>query len=102
MIKQKVHAHFYIGYDRKKVSDGIKQAYIQGADDCMKYLSDDAWHEITEDTDSYPECYKEVLVEDETGNKNVAVCDADCDWFISNGESTLKLIGEVVKWIELD
>lgn len=102
MLKQKAHGHFYIGYNRSKVADGIKQAYIQGADDCMEYLSNEAWHKITEDTDSYPECYRPVLVEDGETEKNVAYCDADCEWFITNGENTLKLIGEVVKWIELD
>lgn len=68
----------------------------------MKYIEDSLWHKITEDTDSYPECYKEVLVEDDCGDNNVAYCDANCDWYISNGESTLKLIGEVVKWVEID
>lgn len=102
MLKEKVHNHFYIGYNRGKVADGIKQAYIQGADDCMEYLGNKAWHDITEDTGSYPDCYQYVLVEDDCGDKNVAYCDADCDWYISNGEGSLKLIGEVVRWMELD
>lgn len=102
MLKERVLNHFYIGYNRKKVADGIKQAYIQGADDCMEYLSEKAWHIITEDTDSYPKCHQEVLIEDDRGDNNVAYCDANCDWYISNGENTLKLIGEVAKWIELE
>lgn len=98
MIKEKVHNHFYIGYNRNKVADGIKQAYIQGADDCMEYLAEKAWHYITDDTSSFPKCYQEVLVEDDSRDNNVAYC----DWYISNGEGTLKLLGKVVRWIELE
>ena len=60
------------------------------------------WNIITEDVDSYPECFKNVLVEDEYGDKNIAYCDTEFDWFIFNCENSIKLIGEVVKWIEID
>ena len=67
----------------------------------MKYIEDSLWRKITEDTDSYPECYRCVLIEDDDGDNNIAYCDANCEWYNSNGESTLKLIGEVVKWVEI-
>ena len=60
------------------------------------------WHYLTDDEDSYPEVFKYVLVEDDVGDKNIACCDPDYDWYISNGENSLKLIGEVVKWAYID
>lgn len=60
------------------------------------------WHVLTNDEDSYPETFKYVLVEDEFGDKNIACCYPDYDWHISNGENSLKLIGEVVKWVDID
>lgn len=102
MLKDNVHNHFYIWYNRSKVADGIKQAYIQGADDCFEYLKTKAWHVLTDDEDSYPKPFEYVLIEDDCGDKNVACCYPDYDWYISNGENSLKLIGEVVKWIELN
>lgn len=56
------------------------------------------WHYLTDDGDSYPEVFQYVLVEEEYGDINVACCDPDYDWYISNGEDGLKLIGKVVKW----
>ena len=61
------------------------------------------WHIITDDVDdSYPEVFEYVLIEDDCGDKNVACCDPDLDWYITNGEDSLKLIGKVVRWKELD
>ena len=60
------------------------------------------WHIITDDEESYPECFEYVLVEDDIGDKNVACCYPDYDWHISNGENSLKLIGEVIKWKKLN
>lgn len=59
------------------------------------------WNILTDDEESYPECFEYVLVEDDIGDKNVAYCDPDYDWYISNGENSLKLIGEVIKWRRL-
>lgn len=70
--------------------------------ECQKSRERQTWNIITEDVDSYPECFKNVLVEDEYGDKNIAYCDTEFDWFISNCENSIKLIGEVVKWIEID
>lgn len=70
--------------------------------DCLKYLEKRAWHEITDDTESFPECGAYVLVEDDCGEKFIAACDANCEWSVTNGESSMRLIGEVVRWIELD
>ena len=60
------------------------------------------WFYITDDENSYPEVFKYVLVEDEFRDKNVACCDPDYDWYISNGENSLKLMSEVVKWAYID
>lgn len=59
------------------------------------------WHILTDDEESYPECFEYVLVEDDIGDKNVACCYPDYDWYISNGENSLKLIGEIIKWRRL-
>ena len=64
----------------------------------MNEDDDTEWFYLTDDGDSYPETFKYVLIEDDIGYKNVACCDPDYDWHISNGENSLKLIGEVVKW----
>ena len=56
------------------------------------------WHYLTDDCDSYPEVFEYVLVEDDIGDKNVACCYPDYDWYISNGEDSLKLVREVIKW----
>ena len=65
-----------------------------------KYIKDE-WHVLTDDEESYPECFEYVLVEDDIGDRNVACCYPDYDWYISNGENSLKLIGEVIKWKRL-
>ena len=66
-----------------------------------KYI-DNEWHILTDDEESYPDCFEYVLVEDDIGDKNVACCYPDYDWHISNGENSLKLIGEVIKWKKLN
>lgn len=60
------------------------------------------WHIITDDEESYPERFEYVLIEDDIGDKNVACCHPDYEWYISNGENSLKLIGEVIKWKKLN
>lgn len=101
-IFKKTYEYFRYTLNPLRVRNEHRSAYLKGVYDCIKYLEKDAWHTITDDTDSYPECYRCVLAEDDEGDKNIACCDANCDWYISNGESTLKLIGEVVKWVEID
>lgn len=64
-------------------------------------INENAWHILTDDEYSYPECFEYVLIEDEFGDKNVACCDPDYEWYISNGEDGLNLIGEVIKWKRL-
>ena len=59
------------------------------------------WNILTDDEESYPDCFEYVLVEDDIGDRNVACCYPDYDWYISNGENSLKLIGEVIKWRRL-
>lgn len=102
MLKEKVHTHFYLDGGRSLKSDGKRQAYLQGADDCLEYLKTKAWHILTDDEESYPKPFEYVLVEDEYGDKNVACCYPDYDWHISNCEDSIKLIGKVIKWIELN
>lgn len=60
------------------------------------------WYFLTNDENSYPETFEYVLVEDDIGDKNIAYCDPDYNWHISNGENSLKLIGEVIKWAYVD
>lgn len=60
------------------------------------------WYFLTNDENSYPETFEYVLVEDDIGDKNIAYCDPDYNWYISNGENSLKLIGEVIKWAYVD
>ena len=63
---------------------------------------DDGWIKLTDDEESYPECFEYVLVEDEYGDKNIACCYPDYDWYISNCENSIRLIGKVIKWKKLD
>lgn len=83
------------------VDDKVKQ--IKKLQKELKEYKDskEVWHIITEDTDSYPPVFEYVLVEDDCGDRNVACCDADCEWSISNGENSLPLIGDVVKWMKI-
>lgn len=67
---------------------------------CKEFES--TWTVLTDDEESYPECFEYVLIEDDIGDKNVACCYPDYEWYISNGENSLKLIGEVIKWKKLD
>lgn len=60
------------------------------------------WHYLTDDEDSYPEPFRYVLIEDDDGDQNIACCYPDYDWYITNGENSMKLIGEVVKWAYID
>ena len=66
---------------------------------CKEFES--TWTILTDDEESYPKCFEYVLVEDDIGDKNVACCHPDYEWYISNGENSLKLIGEVIKWKRL-
>lgn len=84
---------------------GLISRFMVAPDDCIsngvKHNVDNGWTFITDDVESYPECFEYVLVEDDCGDKNVACCHPDYEWFISNGEDSLKLIGNIVKWRKL-
>ena len=64
-----------------------------------KYNND--WIVLTDDVESYPEYFESVLIEDIYGYKNIAFCNPEHEWYISNLESRLKILGNVVKWKKL-
>ena len=79
---------------------GLIARFMVAPDDCISAIrnTDNEWTLITDDEESYPKCFEYVLIEDDIGDKNVACCHPDYEWYISNGEDSLKLIGNVVKW----
>lgn len=101
-FSKRILRYFHYNTNGYLLRNKKRSVYLKGVRDCLEYIENRAWNIITDDTDSYPECYRCVLIEDDEGDNNIAYCDANCDWYISNGESTLKLIGEVVKWAEID
>ena len=101
-VKQKAKAlvewfNIRRGKTLKLNDDGI-DCVIEALEEQIK----NEWTVLTDDADSYPECFEYVLVEDDVGEKNVACCDPNLDWYISNGEDSLELIGEVIKWKKLN
>ena len=89
--------------DLKWHSKELKPKYKEVLKFAIKALENqiEEWHILTDDEESYPDCFEYVLVEDDIGDRNVACCYPDYDWHISNGENSLKLIGEVIKWRRL-
>ena len=81
--------------------DGNAFEDMEMAIKALKKQIEDEWTILTDDEESYPDCFEYVLVEDDIGDRNVACCYPDYDWYISNGENSLKLIGEVIKWRRL-
>ena len=85
-----------------KGEDGNAFEDMEMAINALEKQIENAWNILTDDEESYPECFEYVLIEDDIGDKNVACCYPDYDWYISNGENSLKLIGEVIKWRRLN
>lgn len=84
-----------------KGEDGKAFEDMEMAIEALKKQIENEWIILTDDEESYPDCFEYVLVEDDVGDRNVACCYPDYDWYISNGENSLKLIGEVIKWRRL-
>ena len=84
-----------------KGEDGNAFKDMEMAIEALETQNENGWHILTDEEESYPGVYEYVLVEDDICDNNVAYCDADYDLYISNGENSLKLIGEVVKWKRL-
>lgn len=85
-----------------KGEDGNAFEDMEMAIKALEKQIENEWNILTDDEESYPECFEYVLIEDDIGDKNVAYCHPDYDWYISNGENSLKLIGEVIKWRRLN
>jgi len=118
MNKEKITIHLINGCEGKSISINeyrvagnkpwgggtVEQSWVTTKEEIFRALKvkTKEWNVLTDDEDSYPETFKYVLVEDDFGDNNVAYCDPDYDWYISNGENSLKLIGEVIKWKELE
>lgn len=88
-------------------ADHYLDARLEGISKSIEIINElseeynNGWILLTDDEESYPTSFEYVFVEDEYGDKNVACCYPDYDWYISNGENSLKLIGNVVKWKKL-
>lgn len=76
--------------------------YLKGVKDCLEYLERGAWHELNDPDEEYPDSGVPVLVEDVFGEKYIAICDANYNWVISNGEDCIDYLGKIYRWIELD
>lgn len=61
----------------------------------------DDWNKLTEDTDSYPEVYENVLFRTEDGRIYYGCCDTDCEWEIELGGERSYWIKNVIEWRKL-
>lgn len=56
------------------------------------------WNKITEDTDSYPESYENVLFRTNDGRIYYGYCDTECEWKIELENENIFRIKNVVEW----
>lgn len=59
------------------------------------------WNKLTEDTDSYPETYENVLFKTSDGRIYYGCCDSECKWEIELDNENIMLIDDVVEWREI-
>lgn len=67
------------------------------AENFSKNKKDD-WNKLTEDTDSYPETYENVLFKTSDGRIYYGCCGTDLDWSIEIENGIVKIIKDVVEW----
>lgn len=75
---------------------------IEFIEEVEEYLPENKWKILTDDECSYPECFEFVFVQDEHGNRYVASCDSNYEWMITNGEDSLPLLSNIIKWRKLE
>lgn len=61
----------------------------------------DGWNKLTEDTDSYPEAYENVLFRASDGEIYYGCCDTECRWGIKLENELFRAIKDVVEWKRL-
>lgn len=74
---------------------------IQFTDGMVEKISKnkkDSWNKLTEDTDSYPEIYENVLFKTSDGRIYYGCCGIDLDWSIEIEDGIVKIIKDVVEW----
>lgn len=62
----------------------------------------DVWNKLTEDTDSYPETYENVLFKTSDGRIYYGCCDSECKWEIELDNENIMLIDDVVEWRKIE
>lgn len=58
----------------------------------------DDWNKLTDDTDSYPEPYENVLFKTNDGRIYYGCCDTECKWEIELENENIRRIKDVVEW----
>lgn len=61
----------------------------------------DGWNKLTEDTDSYPEAYENVLFRTSDGRIYYGCCDTECEWETELENENILRIKNVVDWRKL-
>lgn len=58
----------------------------------------DDWNKLTDDTDSYPESYENVLFKTNDGRIYYGYCDTECEWEIELENEHIHRIKDVEEW----
>lgn len=61
----------------------------------------DDWNKVTEDTDSYPEAYENILFKTRDGRIYYGCCDTECEWEIELENEISHKIKDVIAWRKL-
>ena len=89
-----------VEYEDGMIHEHLPQE-IQFTDGMVEKISKnkkDSWNKLTEDTDSYPEIYENVLFKTSDGRIYYGCCGIDLDWSIEIEEEIKKIIDDVVEW----
>lgn len=76
----------------------LKIQFTDGkAEEISKNKKDD-WNKLTDDTDSYPESYENVLFKTNDGRIYYGCCDTECEWEIELENEHVHRIKDVKEW----
>lgn len=89
-----------VEYEDETIHEHLPQE-IQFTDGKAEKISEnkkDEWSKLTDDTDSYPEPYENILFKTSDGRIYYGFCDIDRDWQVDFGDEQAMLICDVVEW----
>lgn len=72
--------------------------FIDGKAEKFSKNKKDDWNKLTDDTDSYPEPYENVLFKTNDGRIYYGCCDTECEWEIELGNEHIHRIKDVKQW----